>query len=205
MTASFQVETVDAQLNDARSKGAEILIGGGRDDRLVAPTIVANVDASMSIYAEETFGPVIILVKFQTEEEAIRLANDSPYGLSASVWSADLQRADRVARAIDTGNVSINNVLATQANGALPFGGVKDSGFGRYKGQIGLYSFCNIKSILVDSQRANSELNWYPYSQAKYRLFSGLIDVAFVCGLANFLRTAWIGLRLQLLSNKQRL
>jgi len=205
MTASFQVETVDTQLEEARKKGADIIVGGTRDGHLMTPTLVANVNNSMSVHVEETFGPVMTITKFKTEEEAIRLANDSPYGLSASVWSADLERADRVARAIETGNVSINNVLATQGNGALPFGGVKHSGFGRYKGQLGLYSFCNIKSIMVDKQGSKIELNWYPYSKEKYALFSKLIDTAFLGGLVNLLKTAWMGLRLEMLSRKRRL
>ncbi len=85
----------------------------------------------------------------------------------------------RVARAIETGNVSINNALATQANSALPFGGVKESGFGRYKGAFGLYSFCNVKSVLLDKVRFRSDLHWYPYSRRKYALFSQLLEVLY--------------------------
>ena len=121
------------------------------------------------------------------------------------MWTSDLARADRVARALVTGNVSINNALATQGNGALPFGGVKDSGFGRYKGALGLHSFCNIKSILLDKQTSKVELNWYPYSKEKYGYFSKLIDVAFKDGVVNLLKTALIGLRLELFARKHRL
>jgi len=205
MTAQFQIDTVEEQMADAREKGAPVIAGGTRDGHLVAPTIVVDVNNTMSVLTEETFGPVMTVSRFKTEEEAVRLANDSPYGLSASVWSADLDRADRVARALETGNVSINNALATQGNGALPFGGVKDSGFGRYKGALGLYSFCNIKSIMVDKQNSKIELNWYPYSREKYRYFSKLIDVAFQGGIVNLIKTALIGLRLELLARKHRL
>ena len=205
MTASFQVDTVEQQLAEAREKGATIALGGTRDGHMVPPTIVTDADNSMQVHVEETFGPVLSVAKFKTEDEAIRLANDSPYGLSASVWSADLARADRVARALDTGNVSINNALATQGNGALPFGGVKDSGFGRYKGQLGLYSFCNIKSILVDKQSAKSEPHWYPYSSEKYALFTKIIDALFSGGIANFFKAAWLGLKLDRLTQKTKL
>ncbi|MFA6242962.1 MAG: aldehyde dehydrogenase family protein [Candidatus Hydrogenedentales bacterium] len=205
MTAPFQVDTVEQQIAEAREKGATIALGGTRDGHLIPPTIITNVDNSMTVHVEETFGPILTVAKFKTEEEAIRLANDSPYGLSASVWSADLDRADRVARALDTGNVSINNALATQGNGALPFGGVKDSGFGRYKGQLGLYSFCNIKSILVDKQSSKSEPHWYPYTQAKYKLFSKIIDVMFLGGIVNFAKAAWLGLKLDRLTQKTKL
>jgi aldehyde dehydrogenase (NAD+) len=159
----------------------------------------------MSVATEETFGPVIAVSKFRTEEEAIAMANDSPYGLSASVWSADLERADRVAREIETGNVSINNALATQGNSALPFGGVKDSGFGRYKGPHGLYSFCNVKSIIEDRQSSRLEFYWYPYSKEKYALFKRMIDAIFAGGRLGLLKSLWIGLQLERLCRKRRL
>lgn len=207
MTTDFQIETVERQVAEAHKKGAQIVTGGRRTAGTLsfAPTIIANVDHKMSVASEETFGPVIAVAKFKTEEEAIALANDSPYGLSASVWSADLERADRVTRAIETGNVSINNVLATQGNSALPFGGIKDSGFGRYKGPFGLYSFCNIKSVMVDKQSSKVELNWYPYSKQKYELFSRLVDAMGEGGLLGLLKCAWIGLRLELLCRRRRL
>jgi delta 1-pyrroline-5-carboxylate dehydrogenase len=159
----------------------------------------------MDIVKEETFGPIVAIMKFRTEDEAIALANDSPYGLSSSVWTADLQRAARVARRIETGSVSVNNALATLGNAGLPFGGVKDSGIGRYKSAFGLYSFSNIKAVMFDTQSNKIELNWYPYSRKKYKLMGELLDVAFNSGLANLLRTAWVGIRLELLSRKHRL
>ena len=141
-------------------------------------TVVTGLKTAEIVY-DESFGPVVTVGKFRTEQEAIDLANDSPFCLSASVWSADLERAERVARSIVTGNVSINNVLATQANSGLPFGGVKDSGFGRYRGSFGLHTFSNIKSIVVDKQSSKIELNWYPYSRRKFELFNELMAAAF--------------------------
>lgn len=207
MTAEFQIKTVEDQVAEARSRGANISAGGERkqNTHLFAPTIIENVDPTMKVQRDETFGPVITITRFKTDEEAIRLGNDSPFGLSASVWSADLDRADRVARALETGNVSINNVLATQGNSGLPFGGVKDSGFGRYKGAFGLHSFCNIKSILIDKQSAKVELNWYPYSKEKYKLFSQLLEALFGGGPLGLLKTISVAGKLESLCKKRRL
>lgn len=181
MTTAFQVQTVTEQVEEAVQQGARLITGGrcATGTHNYAPTLVADVTPSMRIAVEESFGPVLAAAKFRTEEEAIALANASPYGLSASVWTADRERAVRVARAIETGNVSINNALATQANSALPFGGVKESGFGRYKGAFGLYSFCNVKSVLLDKVRFRSDFHWYPYSRRKYALFSQLLEVLY--------------------------
>lgn len=207
MTADFQIEEIESQLEEAKQKGANIICGGVRDKNSHAfpPTIVTNVGRDYRIQYHETFGPVVTITPFKTEEEVIQMANDSPYGLSASVWSADLKRAERVARKIVTGNVSINNVLATQANSALPFGGIKDSGFGRYRGAQGLYAFSNIKSILIDRQWSRLEAYWHPYSRKKFELFSNVFETVFQRGIIPLLKTSWLGLKLELLSRKHRL
>ncbi|MEA3366016.1 MAG: aldehyde dehydrogenase family protein [Candidatus Hydrogenedentes bacterium] len=207
MTPEFQIEGVESQIADAKAKGATIVCGGQREDQshVFPPTVVTNLDKSMKIIADETFGPVVTVESFKTEQEAIELANASPFGLSASVWSADLVRAERVARSIVTGNVSINNVLATHANAGLPFGGVKDSGFGRYRGPWGLHTFSNIKSMVVDKQGPRIELNWYPYSKRKLELFHELMEAAFSGKPLSLLRTALVGLKLELLTRKNRL
>src|SRR5690606_13435832 len=128
--------------------------------RCIPPAVVDHLSPEMKLYQEETFGPILPLVPFETEEEAIRLANEGEYGLSASVWSKDLERAKRVARRIVTGNVSINNVMITEGNHALPFGGTKMSGFGRYKGEFGLVSFSNVKSVMMEKSSSKFEANW---------------------------------------------
>lgn len=207
MITEFQAQKVEQQLSDARARGAEVSSAGCRvpGTRCIPPTIVTNADHSAPIWRDETFGPVIAVSAFKTEDEAIRLANDSPYGLSASVWSRDLQRAERVARAIVTGNVSINNVLSTQAHSGLPFGGTKESGIGRFKGEFGLYSFSNIKSIMVEPQSNKLEVNWFPYTKEKYEAASALIDAAFGPGPMKLVKVALAGMKLEGLVKKQRL
>lgn len=207
MTTEFQIQTIEGQLEDARAKGARIVCGGSREpgSHVFPPTIVADATHSMSITLEETFGPVVTVTRFRTEDEAVELANDSPFGLSSSVWSADIERATRVARRLVTGNVSINNVLATQASSALPFGGAKQSGFGRYRGVFGLHTFSNIKAVVIDRQSGKSEMHWYPYSRLKYSLLGKLMEALFNGGPLGIVKAAWYGLRLELLARKERL
>lgn len=198
MTTDFQVEIVARQLADARAKGAVVHTGGEWDgrSRLVPPVVVDHLTDDMLVVTEETFGPVLALRSFRTEEEAVALANASEHGLTASVWTADQQRADRVARALEVGGVSVNNVMATEANPGLPFGGVKSSGFGRYKGVYGLRAFCNVKSVLVDRNSGKVEANWYPYTAEKYRLFTSLMTALFG-ERRSLVRFAAAGLRLE--------
>jgi aldehyde dehydrogenase (NAD+) len=207
MTTPFQVKIVKEHLDDAREKGAKLLTGEDWDgeDPCIPPIIVENIKPDMKIYQEETFGPVIPMMAFEDEEEAIRKANDSAFGLSASVWSSDHKKAERVARAVKTGNVSINNVMVTEGNAALPFGGVKQSGFGRHKGRDGLRSFCYSKSVILDKDSSKQEVNWFPYTKVKFKLFSKLIDNLFgQSGLKRWIAFAYHGLRLEMLSHSKR-
>jgi aldehyde dehydrogenase (NAD+) len=205
MTTDFQVRIVADQVAEATARGAAILTGAEWDgqSRLIPPMVIDRVAPDMRIAREETFGPLIPLIPFDTEDEAIRLANDSEYGLTASVWTKDLTRAKRVSRALAVGGVSVNNVMATEANPALPFGGTKQSGFGRYKGEHGLHAFCNVKSVLIDKDSKKIEANWYPYTAEKYRRFNTLIDALFGShGVKRLVRFAVAGLRLESYSNK---
>ena len=151
LVSNRQRESVEGYLDIARAEGARVAVGGGRPEQVgegwyVEPTLLAAVTNSMRVAQEEIFGPVIALIAYDDIEEAVRVANDSPYGLSGSVWSADVEAAVRVARQVRTGMVSING--APQAWGT-PFGGYKQSGVGREMGPEGLQSYIEKKSIAL--------------------------------------------------------
>jgi acyl-CoA reductase-like NAD-dependent aldehyde dehydrogenase len=199
MTTSAQVKVIAGQIDDAREKGATLLTGGEWDGQseAIPPIIVEDSTDQMRLNSEETFGPVLPVFAFHDEGEAIRRANGDEFGLSASVWTADPDRADRVARAIVTGNVSINNVMLTEGNHALPFGGAKKSGIGRYKGEFGFYCFANVKSILVDKNSGKMEANWFPYTRRKFQLFTELTTAIYSPGLWSVVKAAVSGLKLE--------
>ncbi len=206
MTTKAQLEIVKTHLEDAINKGATLLHGQEWDKQseLIPALVLTNVTDDMLIAHEETFGPIIPIMSFRDESEVVSRANQSIYGLSASVWSHDQKRCDRVARGLDVGNVSINNVMLTEGNHYLPFGGQKQSGIGRYKGVHGLRTFCNMKSILIDNDSKKIEANWFPYSKKKYQLFSKMTDGAFGGGIINFIKFAIFGTLLEGLSQKRR-
>lgn len=170
MTFPRQLDTVRAHLEEARAAGARILSGGEPLDRpgqFFAPTLITHVTPEMRIYREETFGPVLPVIRVADDQEALRLANDHVYGLSGSVWTTDLARGRRLASALECGQVMINDLVTSVGNPALPFGGVKSSGFGRYHGPEGLLAFQHTKAIMVDPGKAPAEPFWFPY-EGKY-------------------------------------
>lgn len=205
MTTDAQVKIVADHLKDALDKGAIQHSGENWDlkSKDIPPLILSNLSKEMLVYTDETFGPIIPLIPFDSEQEVIEQVNASKYGLSASVWSKDLERCERVARSLHTGNVSINNVMLTEGNPALPFGGVKNSGIGRYKGEHGLRGFCNMKSVLFDGHSNKCEVNWFPYTSKKYKLFDKMTEFLFRGGVKNFLRFVITGLKIESYSDKE--
>ena len=142
------LKTIEEQVSDAVEKGAEILTGGKRiGDKgfFYKPTIIKNITKKMRIYHEETFGPVASITVVENENDSLALANDSPFGLGCSIWTQDLEKAERFSREIDSGMVSVNNVLVSDPR--IPFGGIKNSGIGRELSRYGMLEFVNIKSI----------------------------------------------------------
>lgn len=151
LVAKRQLELLEAQVADAVARGAKVVIGGRRPTGLrgayYLPTVLTNVKREMRVWKEEAFGPVLPVVTFQTEEEAITLANDTPYGLGAQIFSKDVDRAIRVANKINAGCVDINEGNHWQP--CTPFGGYKGSGKGREHGKYGFQELCQIKVIAL--------------------------------------------------------
>ena len=142
------LETISGIVEDAKEKGAEILLGGSKIEGkgfFYQPTILTNIKPNMRIAKEETFGPVAPITIVENESEAVKLANDSEFGLGASIWTKDLAKADKMSRRIESGIVSVNNVVISDPR--IPFGGIKHSGFGRELSRYGMMEFINIKSV----------------------------------------------------------
>ncbi len=162
-------------IKDAKNKGGKISVGGENRDDLggyfIEPTIVENVNHNMNIMKKETFGPEIAIMRVKNEEEAIKMANDTTYGLAASVFSKNKKRARKVAKQLKSGSVCINDVMANLLFPSLPFGGVKNSGIGRDYGIEGLRSFTQIQAVCEDRIGLKKELWWYPMSKRTQSLF----------------------------------
>jgi len=145
-----QRQALAKQVEDARGKGGRILTGGQpirREGFFYEPTIISNVNHEMEIVKEEVFGPAAPVIVVNSEEEAIREANDSEFGLGASIWTNNIERGIKLARQIESGIVSVNEMVKSDPR--LPFGGIKKSGIGRELSEFGIREFVNIKSVVV--------------------------------------------------------
>lgn len=149
LVAKRQLEKLEAQVADALEKGARVVVGGKKPEGLEGAyyrvTVLTNITPDMRVWNEEVFGPVLPIVTFETEEEALQLANDTEYGLGAYIFTEDIERYRRVARQIQAGNIAHNN--AWYFSPRTPFGGYKKSGNGRSQGTIGFHEVCRIKVI----------------------------------------------------------
>lgn len=179
LTDPRQVTIVRAHLEDALARGAQVAHGGRFNGQYMEPTILTQVDHSMVVMQEETFGPLMPIMAVKDEAEAIRLANDSPFGLSASVWSNDLARARRVADQLQAGSVIINDSICHFAVPMLPFGGQKASGFGRTHGKEGLLQFTQANAYMVGGPPVAWDVATILRQPGHYQEASDLLRAAF--------------------------
>ncbi|MBC7911215.1 MAG: aldehyde dehydrogenase family protein [Pyrinomonadaceae bacterium] len=178
MSSERQLKIVEEHVNDAVSQGARVLVGGHRRDDLggmfYEPTVLADVSHQMDVMREETFGPVLPVMTFKTEEEVLRWANDSVFGLTASVWTRDASRGRRLAEKIEAGTVTVNEVLYTHGIAQTPWGGMKQSGIGRTHGRLGLLELVAPQHIHVNRVTSFRDLWWFSYTPRAAELFRGL-------------------------------
>jgi succinate-semialdehyde dehydrogenase/glutarate-semialdehyde dehydrogenase len=177
MSSERQLALVEQQIENAVARGAKLLTGGKRSASLTGPfyepTVITNVDHSMPLMREETFGPVLPVMTFEKDEDAIRLANDSVFGLTASVWTRNLARGRRIASQVEAGTVMVNEVLYTHGIAQTPWGGVKQSGLGRTHGKLGLLELVTPQHVHVNRVGFIPDLWWFGYSPTASKLFRG--------------------------------
>jgi len=181
---------VHRQVEAARAAGAQVFRGGEIPDRpgyYYPPTVLVDVQQGWEIMQVETFGPVIPILPFDHEEEALALANDSPYGLTASIWTRDRRRAWDLAQRIEAGTVTINDHVFSFGEPRAPWGGMKSSGLGRSHGKYHVLHLVELKYVSLDFQKRQTQFWWFPYD-GTYR---NMLDLAFPAFFGASLRTRW--------------
>ena len=177
-----QIDVVDDHVRDAVAKGATVLTGGRQrpgPGRFYDPTVLVDVDHTMKIMTEETFGPTLPIMKVSDVEEAVRLANDTPYGLQASVWTSNVTRGQELARRIQAGVVCVNDAQINYTALNLPMGGWKNSGLGTRHGASGIRKFTRVQSLLVTRRAPKRELFMFPYRAKRTLLLRQLVRLLY--------------------------
>ncbi len=187
-----QLQTVAQHVEDAESRGARVMAGGERltslGSNFYSPTVLADVNHEMRIMREETFGPVLPIMAFGSDAEAVRLANDSEYGLAASVWTRDRARGESVARQINGGTVMVNDALSCFGISEAPHGGVKASGIGRTHGRYGLEEMVRVKYLDSDRLPGTKKPWWYGDGGQAVSATEGFLDFQFARGIGSRLK-----------------
>ncbi len=186
-----QLEIVERHVSQAVERGARVLAGGRRNPNLEGlfyePTVLTDVTHQMDLMREETFGPVLPIVRVADEEEAVRMANDSVFGLGAMVWTRDAHKGLELARRMDAGSVCINDMSMTYGALEAPFGGRKQSGIGQVNGETGLKSYCYATPIIADRFGGRSSASRYPYTQAGDEGMKRILRILFASPLGRWL------------------
>ncbi len=194
MIRERQVGIVESHVEDAKQRGARVLTGGVRLPQLgpnyYSPTVLADVTHDMRIMLEETFGPVLPIMACANDDEAVRMANDSEFGLAASVWTRDRKRGERLARHIHAGTVMVNDVISCFGISEAPHGGVKASGVGRTHGRFGLDEMVRVKYLDMDRLPGMKKVWWHGYGESFRRQMEGFLDMQFGRGLATRVKGA---------------
>jgi len=189
-----QLRIVEAHVEEAVARGARLLAGGSRlpdlGKNFYQPTVLADVTHEMRIMREETFGPVLPVMAFDNDDEAVRLANDSEYGLAASIWTRDRARGEHLARRIHAGTVMVNDVVSCFGISEAPHGGVKASGIGRTHGRFGLEEMVRLKYLDTDLTPGMKKVWWYGYGASFARQMAGFMDFQFARSWRERLRGA---------------
>ncbi len=184
LTFPRQLDIVEKQVEDARQKGAKVLTGGRRmKDKpglFYEPTVLTDVTDDMLVMQEETFGPVLPIIKVKDAGEAIQKANQSNFGLSSSIWTQDKAQGEALAHQIEAGSTCVNDVLVNYVTLEVPFGGIKESGIGyRHGGADGLKKFCRPHSIVIDRFGMAREVIWMPYGKRMVNILRSALDLLY--------------------------
>jgi acyl-CoA reductase-like NAD-dependent aldehyde dehydrogenase len=177
-----QSDIVEAHVRDAVDKGARVVTGGHRSDsdgHFFEPTVLLDVDHSMAAMREETFGPTLPIMKVADADEGVRLSNESPYGLAASVWTKDTAKGERLARRIEAGAVTVNDAQINYLALELPMGGWKSSGLGTRHGADGIRKYTKKQAIVVTRLAPKRDLHMLPYSAKRTKLIGRMLKLVY--------------------------
>jgi acyl-CoA reductase-like NAD-dependent aldehyde dehydrogenase len=182
ITNETQMKIIEGQVDEAIAQGARIICGGKRVEgrgRFYAPTLITDVRPEMRVVKDETFGPVIAVIPVDSSAEAIRLANDTRFGLTGSVWTRNRKRGLEIARQLVAANIAVNDHIISASVPSLPWGGVGDSGYGRERGPEGLLDMVYPQALSVDRVTLPREPYWYPHTPLKYNIFRRILRVLY--------------------------
>lgn len=192
MSSEAQLQIVENHMNNAAANGAKILTGGKRnsnfDGAFFEPTVLTHINHDFQAVREETFGPTLPIMTFADEAEAVKMANDSEFGLTASVWTRNIAKGKQIAVQIEAGTVTVNEVLYTHGIAQTPWGGVKQSGYGRTHGKLGLMELVSSQHIHVNHLSQFPDLWWFNYSPNARNLFKSLAQF-FASGLTGSIKS----------------